>query len=292
MSRPVSPATSIGTHISGISHPPGSRKRRRISVLNGISGDELLNRISDWDDGQKSASSISHTSRSSLSLSAISPATPKEDNKATRVPAPSVLVDPLPRGHLDDPFDWYEDIEEAQVPTELDKLRNDYQAELKASHSRIARLVRQINVLQGNIRLQAAEIRFLREQRDHFRDMQSNSNADPKLRSNWDSEQQQELIQLQAEQVQSLTAERDYYRHERDYYRDRIPRLTSLTGSPPPLPRPLSPYDPKTSVLPASLKSSGHQDKAEGDFVERSSMSLHSPQKRKRDTAIEEDYIV
>ncbi|KAI2990959.1 hypothetical protein CBS147482_6787 [Aspergillus niger] len=268
MSRPVSPATSIGSHISGISHPPSSRKRRRISVLNGISGDELLNRISDWDDGQKSASSISHTSRSSLSLSAISPATPKEDNKATRVPAPPVLIDPLPRGHLDDPFDWYEnieeaqvptelddpfdwyeDIEEAQVPTELDKLRNDYQAELKASHSHIARLVRQNNVLQGNIRVQAAEIRFLREKRDHFRDMQSNSNADPKLRSNWDSEQQQELIQLQAEQVQSLTAERDYYRHERDYYRDRI-RFTSLTGSPPPLPRPFSPYDPKTSIFP------------------------------------------
>ncbi|GCB24531.1 hypothetical protein AAWM_07416 [Aspergillus awamori] len=283
MSRPVSPATSIGSHISGISHPPSSRKRRRISVLNGISGDELLNRVGNWDDGQNSASSISHTSRSSLSLSAISPATPKGDNKATRGPAPPVLVDPLPRGHLDDLFDLYEDIEEARVPTELAKLLNDYEAQLEAGHCRIARLMRQINVLQGKIRLQAAEIRFLREQRDHFRDRQINSYADPTLRSHWDSEQQGELIQLQAEQVQSLTA-------ERDYYRDCISRLTSLTGSPPLLPRPFSPYDPKTSVLLASLENSGHQDKAEGDYVEPASMSLHSSQKRKRDTAIEEDF--
>lgn len=256
MSRPVSPATSIGTHISGISHPPSSRKRRRISVLNGISGDELLNRISDWDDGQKSASSISHTSRSPLSLSAISTETPKgEDNKATRASAPPVLDKPLPRGHLDHPVNWYEDIEKAQVPTELDKLRNEYQEILETCHSRITRLMRHTNVLQGNTRQQAEETQL------------------------------QKLVQQQAEQILSLTAERDYYRDERDFYHDHFTRFgPPIYSAPPPLRRPPSPYCPETSPLRVSLKDAKHRDKDSGDSAEPISKSLHPSQKRKHDT--------
>ncbi|OQE32345.1 hypothetical protein PENSTE_c001G08591 [Penicillium steckii] len=50
-SRPCSPSSSIGSHGSGISHPPGTRKRRRTTLTN-VSSDALLRSINDWDDGQ------------------------------------------------------------------------------------------------------------------------------------------------------------------------------------------------------------------------------------------------
>ncbi|OJZ82022.1 hypothetical protein ASPFODRAFT_222514 [Aspergillus luchuensis CBS 106.47] len=145
-------------------------------------------------------------------------------------------IDTLPCGHLDDPAE-----------------RNDYQVELKACQSRIAHLVRQNDLLQGNIRLQAAEIRFLREQRDQFRDMQRDSDADPRLRG--DPEQLQELIQLQAEQIQSLTAERDYYRHEQA----------------------------STASVKILMEGMRHRNKTGGDAVEPASLPLHPSQERKRE---------
>ncbi|KAJ5905400.1 uncharacterized protein N7473_002316 [Penicillium subrubescens] len=49
--RAVSPASSAGSHVSGVSHPPGSRKRRRSTILTDVSSDELLSSIDKWDDG-------------------------------------------------------------------------------------------------------------------------------------------------------------------------------------------------------------------------------------------------
>ncbi|KAG2005274.1 hypothetical protein GB937_008817, partial [Aspergillus fischeri] len=50
--RPSSSASSIGSHVSGISHPPGSRKRRKSTIIADVPSDVLLRRVDDWDDGQ------------------------------------------------------------------------------------------------------------------------------------------------------------------------------------------------------------------------------------------------
>jgi hypothetical protein len=44
-SRPSSPASSVGSHASGISHPPGSMKRRRSTVLSNLSSDDIIRDI-------------------------------------------------------------------------------------------------------------------------------------------------------------------------------------------------------------------------------------------------------
>ncbi|BCS04140.1 uncharacterized protein AKAW2_71018S [Aspergillus luchuensis] len=94
-------------------------------------------------------------------------------------------------------------------------------------------------------------------------------------------EQLQELMQLLAEQIQFLVAERDYYGYERGFYRDLIARFLSLIGSSPLPPRPSSPYGTETSVVPALLKNPGHRDRAGGEMVGPASLSLHPSQKRK-----------
>lgn len=131
--------------------------------------------------------------------------------------------------------------------------------------------------------MQAAETHFLREY------VGSPAKAllrRPRLRSHGDPEQLQELMQLQAEQIQFLIAERDYYRHERGFYREMMPRFILLNGFSPLLPRPTSPYGPETSVLAASVKNLmeflRHRDTTGGDAVEPASLSLHPSQKRKR----------
>ncbi|KAJ5688699.1 hypothetical protein N7462_003091 [Penicillium macrosclerotiorum] len=49
--RAVSPASSAGSHVSGVSHPPGSRKRRRSTIVTDVSSGDLLSSIDKWDDG-------------------------------------------------------------------------------------------------------------------------------------------------------------------------------------------------------------------------------------------------
>ncbi|KAJ5167144.1 uncharacterized protein N7482_005925 [Penicillium canariense] len=56
--RPVSPGSSSGSHASGVSHPPGSRNGRKLTILNNISSDELLDSVENWDDGCYSTSPI------------------------------------------------------------------------------------------------------------------------------------------------------------------------------------------------------------------------------------------
>ncbi|RAK88069.1 hypothetical protein BO79DRAFT_255777 [Aspergillus costaricaensis CBS 115574] len=143
-------------------------------------------------------------------------------------------TDILPRGNLGDPVKRYEGIEKAQIPSELYKPRNSYEGRLKACHNHIAHLVRQNNLL---------------------------------LRSHGDPEQLQELMQLQAEQIQFLIAEGDYYLHERNFYRDLILRFIPQTGSSPLPQRQSSPYDSGTSVVPSLLENPGHRDKAGGEMV-------------------------
>lgn len=69
--RPCSPVSSIGSHASGISHPPGERKRRRITLAD-VSSDVLLNSIDDWDDGRESRQCLAGTSSEDLAFSAFS----------------------------------------------------------------------------------------------------------------------------------------------------------------------------------------------------------------------------
>lgn len=66
--RPSSPSSSVGSQASGISHPPGARKRRRIT-LSDVSSDVLLDSINDWDDGQMSRQSLAETSSGDLTFS-------------------------------------------------------------------------------------------------------------------------------------------------------------------------------------------------------------------------------
>ncbi|KAE8385484.1 hypothetical protein BDV23DRAFT_188224 [Aspergillus alliaceus] len=47
-----SPAYSMGSHGSGISHPPGSRNKRRSSIKAGMPSEVLLKRVYDWVDAQ------------------------------------------------------------------------------------------------------------------------------------------------------------------------------------------------------------------------------------------------
>ncbi|KAL4935079.1 hypothetical protein BDV06DRAFT_138648 [Aspergillus oleicola] len=49
--RPVSPASSIGSHGSGVSHPPGSRNGRRAQVSTDLSAGDLLDYVNNWNDG-------------------------------------------------------------------------------------------------------------------------------------------------------------------------------------------------------------------------------------------------
>ncbi|RAH56684.1 hypothetical protein BO85DRAFT_520807 [Aspergillus piperis CBS 112811] len=267
MSRPASPASSVGSHISGISHPPNSCKRPHTSVLNGVSGDELLNRVNDWDDGPNRVSLKSPTSRRFLGLSEHFTRTPKEENnKATRVPEPPVLDEILPSSHVDHESNRDGDIEESKASDELDNSRKDYQAKLSAWRFRHILVVRQnssqyktIQEQAGEIRQQAREIRFLRKQRDDYRDMWRNYLV-PRLPSHWDTEQQL----LQAEQIRSLTAERDYYRGERDLYRSHIIRLGLLADL----------HLPEAPLESASLKDAEGQDKGSTDCTDSIPLDL------------------
>ncbi|KAL2864389.1 uncharacterized protein BJX67DRAFT_224262 [Aspergillus lucknowensis] len=54
--KPVSPASSIGSHGSGVSHPPVSRSGRRNPVLTDVSTDDLLDSVNNWFDGHSRSS--------------------------------------------------------------------------------------------------------------------------------------------------------------------------------------------------------------------------------------------
>ncbi|OQE46555.1 hypothetical protein PENCOP_c001G01673 [Penicillium coprophilum] len=58
-----------------------------------------------------------------------------------------------------------------------------------------------------------------------------------------------ETVRRQSEELRSLIQQRDHYRSERDFYRDRLGRTMSLSALPP---RPSSPRSTQPTLLPAS----------------------------------------
>ncbi|KAJ5659378.1 hypothetical protein N7507_005829 [Penicillium longicatenatum] len=75
---------------------------------------------------------------------------------------------------------------------------------------------------------------------------------------------QQDEIRRQSEEIRALIHQRDYYRAERDFFREQVGRSTSLSSLPP---RPPSPRSaPSASLLPAPTETAPASSRPQGSW--------------------------